>query len=163
MHCHNSNFRFTTKVRAWKGVDQKCNPGVRKNVREWAHTLPSGLPFWELKSLWNPKSSKSNLKSQNSWIEEFLIPLEIFLRLRYLKWALMIHLNPYNTSYGQKKGRESKCQFDSQPLKVNNHPELHACKKHAIYLWKDLIRVIVFLETSLQFEVCTRNYGHPKW
>jgi hypothetical protein len=24
------------------------------------------------------------------------------------------------------------------------------------------IRVIVFLETSLQFEVCTTNYGHPK-
>jgi hypothetical protein len=25
----------------------------------------------------------------------------------------MIHLNIYNTSYGQKKGWESKCQFDS--------------------------------------------------
>ncbi len=31
-------------------------------------------------------------------------------------------LNIYNTSYGQKKGRESKCQCDSQPLKVENWP-----------------------------------------
>ncbi len=49
----------------------------------------------------------------------------------------MIHLNPYNTSYGQKKCQESKCQFDSQPLKVKNHLELRVCKRHAIYLWKD--------------------------
>jgi hypothetical protein len=29
----------------------------------------------------------------------------------------MIHLNIHNTSYGRKKGWESKCQFDSRPLK----------------------------------------------
>jgi hypothetical protein len=40
-------------------------PGVKKNVREWTLTLPSELPLWELESLWTPKSSKSNYKSQN--------------------------------------------------------------------------------------------------
>jgi hypothetical protein len=36
----------------------------------------------------------------------------------------MIHLTTYNKSYGQKKGQESKCQFESQPLKVKNLPKL---------------------------------------
>jgi hypothetical protein len=48
----------------------------------------------------------------------------------------MIHLSIYNTSYGKKKGQESKCQFDSQPLKVGNLPELHVCKWRATYNWK---------------------------
>jgi len=47
-------------------------------------------------------------------------------------------LTTYNTHYGQNKGWESKCQFDSRPLKVNNHFELHACKGHATYHWKVL-------------------------
>jgi hypothetical protein len=50
----------------------------------------------------------------------------------------MIHLNVYNISYGQKKGRKSKCQFDSSPLKVRNRLELCACKACATYCWKDL-------------------------
>jgi hypothetical protein len=40
-------------------------------------------------------------------------------------------------SYGQKKGWESKCHFDSWPLKVGNHPNLFACKWHATYCWKN--------------------------
>jgi len=50
----------------------------------------------------------------------------------------MTNLSTYNTSYGQNKGRKSKFQFDSQPLKVNNHPSLHACRGHATYSWKAL-------------------------
>jgi hypothetical protein len=48
----------------------------------------------------------------------------------------VINLNTYNTSYGRKKGWESKCQFDSQPLKVMNFPELHACRWRATYFLK---------------------------
>jgi hypothetical protein len=33
----------------------------------------------------------------------------------------MTHLNIYNTSYDRKKSQKSKCQFDSQPLKVRNY------------------------------------------
>jgi hypothetical protein len=50
----------------------------------------------------------------------------------------MIHFSSYNISYGQKKGRESKCQFDFQPLKVRNRPKLHVCLRCATYRWKEL-------------------------
>jgi hypothetical protein len=43
-----------------------------------------------------------------------------------------------NTSFGRKKGRESKCQFDSQPLKVRIRPNLLMYMWHATYLWKAL-------------------------
>jgi hypothetical protein len=46
----------------------------------------------------------------------------------------MIHLNTYDTSYGQKKGH----QFDSQPLKIKNQLEICVCRWHATYRWKDL-------------------------
>ncbi len=50
----------------------------------------------------------------------------------------MIHLSIYNTSYGQKKSRELKCQFDSRPLKIKNCPKLSACRWRATYRWKAL-------------------------
>jgi len=39
---------------------------------------------------------------------------------------------------GQKKGRESNCQFDSRPEKVGNRPDLFVCKQRATYRWKAL-------------------------
>jgi hypothetical protein len=39
--------------------------------------------------------------------------IEKFLRRKHLKWACMTHLGNENISYGQKKGQESNCQFDS--------------------------------------------------
>jgi len=60
------------------------------------------------------------------------------LKLRCLNWACMIHLNIWNTSYGQKKGRESNWQFDSRPLKVGNHPDFLVCRWRATYHWKAL-------------------------
>jgi len=45
---------------AWKGVGWECNPKVTlmlpevwESVKEWAHTLPSELPFWGLDGLSN--------------------------------------------------------------------------------------------------------------
>ncbi len=46
------------------------------------------------------------------------------LERRYLKWARIAHLNIWNINYGQKKGRESNCQFDSRPEEVRNRPEI---------------------------------------
>jgi len=60
------------------------------------------------------------------------------LELRCLKWALIVHLNNSNTSYGQKKGRESNCQFDFRPEKVRNRPDLLIYKLCATYCWKVL-------------------------
>jgi hypothetical protein len=69
---------------------------------------------------------------------DVLYIIEKLLKHRCLKWACMTHLDTWNTSYGQKKGRESNWQFDSQPLKVRNHPNFLACKWRATYLWKVL-------------------------
>jgi hypothetical protein len=50
----------------------------------------------------------------------------------------MTHLDIWNTSYGQKKGRESNWQFDSRPQKVRNRPDFLTFRWHATYLWKVL-------------------------
>jgi hypothetical protein len=61
---------FVTKAKTWKGASWKCNlrvtfafPGM---WGEWAHTLPRGLPLWELKSRWISEFSKKNFRGQNS-------------------------------------------------------------------------------------------------
>jgi hypothetical protein len=58
------------------------------------------------------------------------------LEFRCLKWAPMTHLGTSNTSYGQKKGRKSNCQFDSQPLKAKTRFNFFTCRWHATYRWK---------------------------
>jgi len=50
----------------------------------------------------------------------------------------MTHLNIWNISYGQKQGRESNWQFDSQPLKVKNWPNLLVWSWRVTYCWKAL-------------------------
>jgi hypothetical protein len=60
------------------------------------------------------------------------------LKFRCLKWACIAHLNIWNTSYGEKKGWESKWQFDSRPLKVGNRPNSLVCRQCATYRLKDL-------------------------
>jgi hypothetical protein len=60
------------------------------------------------------------------------------LKFRCRKWARMSHLDIYNTSYEQKKGRESNWQFDSWPLKVENWPNPDACRSSATHCWKAL-------------------------
>jgi hypothetical protein len=113
-------------------------PGVQKSVRERTFTLPSELPFWELESRWTPESSNSNFKGQNRM--DWGIPYTIgkLLELKCLKWARMTHLDIWNTSYGQKKGQESNCQFDSWSLKVKNRPNFLAFRWHATYYWKNI-------------------------
>jgi hypothetical protein len=112
--------------------------GVQKSVREWTLTLPSELPFWELESPWTPISSKCDCRGHNSldWRVTYII--EELFEHRCLKWARMTHLDTWNTSYGQKKGRKSNWQFDSRPLKVNESPDFLACRWHATYCWKAL-------------------------
>jgi hypothetical protein len=60
------------------------------------------------------------------------------LKCKCLKWARIVHLDIWNTSYGQKKGRESNWQFDSRPLKVGNRPDSLMCRRCATYCCKVL-------------------------
>ncbi len=61
-------------------------------------------------------------------------------------------MNIYDTNYGQKKGWESKCQINSQPLKVENHFESHVWRKHATCRWKSLDEGYNFAQTLILVE-----------
>jgi hypothetical protein len=63
--------------------------------------------YWELESRWTLETSESDCKGQNPSPCEVLYIIEKLLKLRCPKWAHMTHLDICNTSYGQKKGRES--------------------------------------------------------
>ncbi len=106
-------------------------------MREWTLTFPKEFSLLELKFWWIPKFLEGNCRGQNSmdWGVPYIIGK--LLEPRCLKWARMTHLDIWNTSYGQKKGRESNCQFDSQPLKVRNQPDFLVCRWRATYCWKD--------------------------
>ncbi len=107
-------------------------------MKEWTLTFPSELPFWELESQWTPKSSKGDCRGQypSFWKVHYII--EKLLKFKCLKWAHMTHLDIWNTSYDQKKGRKSNWQFDSRPLKVANRPNFLVCMRRATYRWKAL-------------------------
>ncbi len=114
LQCRSFNLGLATKA---KGL-QRCGPRlspevafscpeVQKSVRERTLTLPSKLPCWELESRWTPECSESDCKGQNSMAWGFFYTIEKLLKCRCLKWACITHLVIWNTSYGQKKGRES--------------------------------------------------------
>ncbi len=105
-------------------------------MKEWTFTFSNELPLWELESRWTLKSSKRNCKGQNplDWGVPYIIGN--LLECRCLKWACITYLNTSNTSYGQKRGRESNWQFDSQLLKVENRPDFLWCRWCATYCLK---------------------------
>jgi hypothetical protein len=107
-------------------------------VKEWTFTLPRELSLWELESRWTFKSLESDCKGQNPLYWRFPYIIGNLFERRCLKWAHMTHLDTSNTNYGQKKGRNSNCQFDSRPLKVRNHPNFLSCRWHATYCCKVL-------------------------
>jgi hypothetical protein len=114
-------------------------PGSAKNVREWTLTFQNELLCWELEfQMDSPESLECDCRGQNPLPWRILYIIGKLLKLRFLKWAHISHLHIWNTSYGQKKGRESNCQFDSWPLKVGNRPDFLACRQHATYCWKAL-------------------------
>jgi len=91
-----------------------------------------------MESRWTPKTSESDYRSQSSMSCAILYIIVKLLERRCLKWARIAHLDIWNVSYGQKKGRESNCQFDSRPQKVGNRPNLLSCRGRATYRWKAL-------------------------
>jgi hypothetical protein len=107
-------------------------------VREWTLTLPRRLPFWEMESQWTPKTSESNFRGQNSMAYDVFYIIGKLLERRCLKWSRIAHLNIWNISYGQKKGRESNYQFDFRPEKVRNQPNSLVCRWRVTYRWKAL-------------------------
>jgi len=145
-----------------KNVTWESHPHSEECEKMWGNeTTHSQVdsPFWELESLGSFELSENDLKGQNSlyWRVPYII--EKLLKYRCLKWVHIIHLSTYNTSYGQKKGRESKCQFDSWPLKVQDRLELHAFKGPTTYFWKFLMRVTNIFRPHLNWRFAQKVIG----
>ncbi len=107
-------------------------------MREWTLTLPRQLPLWGMEFRWTSEISESNCRGQNLMACDIFYIIGKLLERRCLKWARIAHLDILNTSYGQKKGRESNCQFDSRPQKVGNRLDLLSYRGRATYPWKAL-------------------------
>ncbi len=100
---------------------------------------PNTWKSWDLESsVQNSKCLEFNIKAQNTSHWGVLSVIGKVLKRRYRKWPRIGHWDICSPSYGQKKGRESDCQFDSRPLKVGNRPLPDIRFESATWLWKDL-------------------------
>jgi hypothetical protein len=122
------------------------------------HTPKSG----NLESFGTPKNSELDCKGQNTLYWGVLYIVEKILKCRCPKCPRMSHLDIYNTSYGQKKGRESNWQFDSQPLKVGNRPDLGVCRWSATHCWKALEESYKFASDLILIEGLSWELWAPK-
>ncbi len=98
-------------------------------------TLPK-VGTWSPPGL--PKNSEDDLRGQISSHQCALSIIGKVFKCRCPKWPCRSHLDICSPSYGQKKGRESKWQFDSRPLKVGNRPVLNVRSRSATRRWKAL-------------------------
>jgi hypothetical protein len=99
----------------------------------WSPTLGKSE---DLESSGTPKCLELDSKAQNTSHWGVLGVIEKVLKRRYRKLPRIGHLHICSPSYGQKKGRESNCQFDSRPLKVGNLPLPDLRIESAIRRWK---------------------------
>ncbi len=68
----------------------------------------------------------------------------------------------HNTSYSQKKGRESNWQFDSRPFKIGNRPNFLAFRWRATYRKKDLDEGYNFASKFILIEDLHTKLWAPK-
>ncbi len=133
---------LVTKARACKGVSQEWGLRITFHVATplWAkcegeaHTPKSG----NLESSGTPKNLELELKGQNTWHWRVIGVIGKVLKCRCLNWPRIGHLDICSPSYGQKKGRESNCQFDSRPQKVRNQPLPDVWSRSSTRSWKAL-------------------------
>jgi hypothetical protein len=125
----------------------------------WSPTLGKSE---DLESFGTLECSEFDSKAQNTLLWGFLGVIEKVLKRRYRKWPRIGHLNICSPSYGQKKGRESNCQFDSRPLKVGNRPLPDLRIESAIPRWKDLAEGYKFGLDLVAIRLCSRELWAPK-
>jgi hypothetical protein len=89
------------------------------------HTPKSG----NLESSKTPENSELEFRGQNTLHWRFPYTIGTVLKCRCTKWPRMSHLDICSPSYGQKKGRESNCPFDSRPRQVKNRPDPNVCRR----------------------------------
>jgi len=109
-------------------------PHFEAKCENVTHTLKSE----KMESFGTPENLEDDLKGQISLPWCVLYINGKLLKHRCPKWPRITHLDICSSSYGQKKGWESNCQFDSQPLKVGNRPLPNVASRIATWCWKAL-------------------------
>jgi hypothetical protein len=125
----------------------------------WSPTLGKSE---DLESSRTPKCLEFDSKAQNTSHWRVLGVIGKVLERGYRKWPRIGHLDICSPSYGQKKGRESNCQFDSRPLKVGNRPCPDLRIKSAIRCWKDLAEGYKFGSDLVAIRLRSRELWAPK-
>jgi hypothetical protein len=74
----------------------------------------------------------------------------------------MSHVDIWNPSYEQKKGRESNWLFDSRPLKVGNQPVLDVRFGSATWRWKVFFEGYKFGLNLVPIEGRNKELRSPK-
>jgi hypothetical protein len=123
---------------------------------------PNTSKVGDLESSGTTECSEFDSKAQNTSHWDVLGVIEKVLKRRYRKWPRIGHLDICNPSYGQKKGRESNCQFDSRPLKVGNRPLSDLPIESAICRWKDLDEGYKFGSDLVAIRLCGWELWAPK-
>jgi len=114
----------------------------------------------DLESFGTPECLKFDSRGQNTLHWGVLSVIERVLKCRCLKCPRIGHLDICNPSYGQKKGRESKWQFDSRPLKVENRPLPNLQIENRI--GKISTRATTLVQTSSRSDSAVESYELPK-
>jgi len=115
-----------------------------------------------LESSGTPKTLELDSRSQNTLPWSVLHTVGKVLKCKCRKWPHMSHSDICSTSYGQKKGRESNCQFDSRPLKVGNQSNPGVCKCNATHRWKALEENYKFAIDLILIRSLSQDYELPK-
>jgi len=123
---------------------------------------PNTSKVGDLESSGTPECLGFDSKAQNTSHWGVFGVVGKFLKRRYRKWPRIGHLDICRSSYGQKKGRESNCQFDSRPQKVGNRPLPDLRMESAIRRWKDLDEGYKFGLDLVTIRLCNRSYELPK-
>jgi hypothetical protein len=123
---------------------------------------PNTPKVGDLESSGTPECLEFDSKAQNTSHWGVLGVIGKVLKRRYRKWPCIGHLDIYNPSYGQKKGRGSNWQFDSRPQKVRNRPLPNLRIKSAIRRWKDLNEGYKFGLDLVAIRLCSRELWAPE-
>ncbi len=115
-------------------ITHLCRNPTLRECEDETHTPEMGT--WESSN--TPKTSEFDYRSQNTSHWGVIYIIGKLSKSICRKWGRMSHLDICSTSFGKKKGRESKCQFDSQPLKVRNRPDPDVLRESSTHHWKAL-------------------------
>jgi hypothetical protein len=129
------------------------NPTLTKCGGEAQHLEKLG----DLESSGTPECSELDSKGKNTSYWGVLGVVGKVLKRRYRKCLRIGNSDICSPSYGQKKGQESKWQFDSRPLKVGNRclPDIRS--ERATWSWKDLDEGYNIGSDLVAIQVCSRK------